>query len=129
MAEAKKKLRIEQIKEKLCKQFEKSKWKVKKQTELIFGSRQTVTIEDIDGYLYKYAIFGVEREDEQTCVLFEKLDEAISHLDPEDMEIIKARYWRAESFEIIANNLGHLGDRNWAYRRLQHILEKIRALF
>lgn len=53
---------------------------------------------------------------------FERLDDALSKLTPQQMQILTARFWQAKSLSVIANEHGHYLDHKWATNEIDKIL-------
>lgn len=118
--------KIVALKNKLLKQWELSKWKVRKQYDSIVDKRTCISIQDVGDALHKYSTFGIDLNDEQESVWGDKLNGALTTLNKEEMLIVRRRFFEATSLEAIANECGHFGDHKWSTRRIEQILNKLR---
>lgn len=82
--------------------------------------------QEIEIALYQYSTSGGVPNEYGENVL-EWLHEKLCLLSEEQMAILKKRYWEAKSFAVIGNEMGHLHDHKWAYRKIEEILEILRA--
>lgn len=89
-------------------------------------SQRELSNQEIEIALYQYST-SKDTLSEYGESHIEWLHERLTRLDEEEMAILKGRYWEAKSYGIIANEMGHPLDHKWALRKLDVILEKLRA--
>lgn len=78
--------------------------------------KKEVTNQEVQIMLYQYSSSeNANFSDDE----FDRIHSALSKLDNEQMEVLKRRYWGAESFGVIGNALGHFGHagHKWASRK------------
>lgn len=86
-----------------------------------------LTNADVELALYQYSIADKNARNEYGENELEWLHQRLTSLTEEEMAVITKRYWEAKSYEVIGNELGHIGDPKWAFRKLEVIMVKFRA--
>ena len=89
-------------------------------------SQRELSNQEIEIALYQYSTSnGLPNEYGENMMEF--LHDKLCKLTEEQMAIIKKRYWEAKSFAVIGNEMGHLHDHKWAYRKIEDILDILRT--
>lgn len=90
--------------------------------------KKEVSNQEVQLMLYQYSS-SENVNNEYSEWMFERIHEALSKLDVEQMEVIKRRYWNAESYGIIGAAMGHTGHAGhmWASRKEAEATEVIRG--